>query len=246
MTREEYFGGWSRVIDFKELDVVLGKLGKMNPGTICPSVNNIFKAFELCRYDSLKAVFLGQDPYPQKGVATGVLFGNSSDTPEDRLSPSLQVIREAAVNYEVPHGVVTFDNTMESWARQGILMINSALTCDLNSPGSHTMLWRSFISKLLTGLSRNNTGIVYVLFGRQAQTFEPYIDGRFNEVMRIEHPAYFARRKEKMPYSLFTDINKLINGIYGTVIEWYRDSNINFNTYENGEENDCFYWPEPL
>lgn len=107
-----------------------------------------------------KVVFLGQDPYPQKGVATGILFGNSEDTPEDRLSPSLQIVKEAAINYEIPHNRIEFDNTLESWAKQGILMINTALTCEV---GSHFELWKPFVSKLIHNLSYKNNGIVYLL-----------------------------------------------------------------------------------
>lgn len=246
MTVEEYFGDWRRLIDMKELGIALGKLNKINPALICPSLNNIFKAFELCSHRDLKVVMLGMDPYPQKGVATGVLFGNKADVPEDKLSPSLQVVKEAAINYEIPHGVITFDQTLESWAKQGILMINSALTCEVNKVGSHTMLWRPFISKLLKNLSEHDTGIIYVLFGKQAQTFEPYINKQFNNIIKVEHPAYFARTRKIMPYSVFTDINKLLKGKYGTEIEWYQDSNNNLINEENERETDSsddFFWP---
>ena len=193
MTAEEYFGDWSRIIDMKELGVVLNKLNKVNPALICPSLNNVFKAFELCSHRDLKVVMLGMDPYPQKGVATGVLFGNKV--------------------------------------------------------GSHTMLWRPFISKLLKNLSEHDTGIIYVLFGRQAQTFEPYINKQFNDIIKVEHPAYFARTGKIMPYSVFTDINKLLKGKYGTEIEWYQDSNNNLINEENETERDSsddFFWSCPL
>lgn len=122
MTVKEYFGSWESLIDMRELQIVLCRLSHVNPAFICPSISNIFKAFELCTYNDLKVVFLGQDPYPQKGVATGILFGNKASVPENKLSPSLQVIKEAAINYEIPHGTTTFDQTMESWAKQGILL----------------------------------------------------------------------------------------------------------------------------
>lgn len=243
MTIEEYFGDWQKIIDIKELNTVLGKLNKMNSSLICPTLNNIFKAFKLCSYKDLKIVMLSQDPYPQKGVATGILFGNKDDVPEDKLSPSLQIIKEAAINYEIPHGIISFDQTLESWAKQGILMINSALTCEINKIGSHTMLWRPFISKLLKNLSKYDTGIIYVLFGQQAQTFEPYINKQLNNIIKVEHPAYFARANKIMPYSIFTDINKLLKGKYGTEIEWYQDSNNvitdNENETKRDSSNDC-------
>ena len=161
-------------------------------------------------------------PYPQKGVATGILFGNDKEVTKENLSPSLKIVKEACINYEIPHNSIIFDQTLESWAKQGILMINSALTVEMNKVGSHVMLWRPFISKLLKNLSDNNTAIVYVLFGRQAQTFKPYI-GKFNHIIEVEHPAYFARTNTKMPSELFRNVSNLVKGIYGVLIEWYQE-----------------------
>lgn len=222
MQIDEYFGDWLTVIDQRELNNVIGKLnmvGKTKP--IVPAYKDIFKAFTLCSRRDCKIVFLGQDPYPQKGVATGVLFGNKEDTSE--LSPSLEVIKEAAINYEIPHPPLKFDVTLESWAKQGILMINSAFTCEMNKPGSHVMLWRPFVSKLLQNLSNTTPGLVYVLFGEQAQTFEPYINKRVNSVIKIHHPAYYARTHTKMPYWVFTELNKLMKYSYGVPIKWYEE-----------------------
>lgn len=156
-------------------------------------------------------------------MATGVLFGNRKEVDEDNLSPSLNVVKEAAINLEVPHYCITFDNSLESWSKQGILMINSALTVEMNRIGSHVMLWRPFIAKLLKNLSEYNTAIVYVLFGRQAQTFKPYINDRFNHIIEIEHPAYFARSGTKMPHQLFVDISNNVKEIYGVPIKWYEE-----------------------
>lgn len=157
-------------------------------------------------------------PYPQKGVATGILFGNSKETPEDKLSPSLQVVKESAINFEIPHNIITFDQTLESWAKQGILMINSALTCEVNKVGSHVNQWRPFVSKLVKNLSYRETGLIYVLFGKQAQTLKPYINERYNDIIEVEHPAYFARTNKIMPYSVFEQMNDILYGRYGEKI----------------------------
>ena len=224
MILEEYFGRWMRIIDKRELESVLSKLGpeyKRKP--ICPAQSNVFKAFEVCPYDKLKVVMLGQDPYPQKGVATGILFGNKEGTRDEDLSPSLQIIKEAAINFEIPHNCIIFDPTLESWAKQGILMINSALTVEMNKIDSHVMLWRPFIASLLKKLSENETGIIYVLFGKQAQTFKPYINKQFNTLLEKNHPAYFARTGEAMPHTVFEQISKLTKGVYGMPITWYQE-----------------------
>lgn len=224
MTLDEYFGDWMKVIDRTELNNVMAKVGQeYRRKPICPAQPDVFKAFRLCSLKNLKIVMLFQDPYPQKGVATGLALANNSKTLDSELSPSLKVIKEAVINFEIPHYCITFDQTLESWAKQGILMINSALTVEMNRIGSHVMLWRPFIAKLLKNLSEYNTAIVYVLFGRQAQTFKPYINNRFNHIIKIEHPAYFARSGTKMPHQLFVDISNKVKEIYGVPIKWYEE-----------------------
>lgn len=218
MTIDEYFGDWMKVLDRVETMKMMGWLKTVNSNTLCPTLPNVFRAFKLCPYKECRVVFIGQDPYPQKGVATGILFGNSKETPEDKLSPSLQVVKESAINFEIPHNIITFDQTLESWAKQGILMINSALTCEVNKVGSHVNQWRPFVSKLVKNLSYRETGLIYVLFGKQAQTLKPYIDERYNDIIEIEHPAYFARTNKIMPYSVFKQMNDMLYGRYGEKI----------------------------
>lgn len=222
MTAAEYFGDWIKVIDDKQLTSIMKWLKRVNVSTLCPSPSNIFRAFRLCPLKDCKAVFLGQDPYPQKGVATGILFGNSTETPEDSLSPSLQVIKESIINYEVPHGRIEFDNSLESLATQGILMINTALTCEINKVGIHFNIWKPFMSSLLYNLSKYNNSLAYILFGNQASLFKENIT-RASIIIETYHPAYYARRGEKMPYSVFTDFNSVIEGIYGERINFYKE-----------------------
>lgn len=227
MTIEEYFGDWMRVIDKPEAMKIMGWLKTVNPNTLCPALPNVFRAFKLCSLKDCRVVMIGMDPYPDKFMgkprATGILFGNNKDVPEDKLSPSLQVVKESAINFEIPHNIITFDQTLESWAKQGILMINSALTCELNKVGSHVNQWGSFVSKLLKNLSERETGIVYILFGRQAQTLKPYINERYNDIIEIEHPAYFARSNKIMPYSVFRQMNDILYGRYGERITLFNE-----------------------
>ena len=222
MTIDEYFGDWMKVLDRNETMKIMGWLRTVNKETLCPNIKDVFKAFKLCPYNKCRVIFVGQDPYPQRGVAQGVLFGNSSDTPENKLSPSLQVIKESVINFEIPHNLITFDPTLESWAKQGILMINSALTTEIDKVGIHMMKWRPFMIAFLKQMSMINPGIIYVLFGSQAQILEPYIS-KDNYVLKIEHPAYFARINKKMPYHIWKDINKILYDLYGERIEWFKE-----------------------
>ena len=75
----------------------------------------------------------------------------------------------------------------------------------------------------LKSLSEYNTALIYVLLGRQAQSFKPYINDKLNHVIEIEHPAYFARNGTKMPYQLFIDISNKVKELYGIPLKWYEE-----------------------
>ena len=223
MTIDEYFGDWMKVLDRKETVKIMNWLKTTDSSTLCPSIKNVFKAFKLCSYNECKVIFIGQDPFPQKGVAQGVLFGNSSNTPEDKLSPSLKVVKESVINFDIPHNLITFDPTLESWAKQGILMLNSALTTEVGKVGIHTLKWRPFIGSFLKNMSEKNTGIIYVFFGSQAKSLNTYINNNNNYKLFIEHPAYYARLNKRMPSDIWYTVQKLVYNIYGTLIKWYKE-----------------------
>lgn len=234
MTIQEYFGDWSTVIDLSEADRLMRKLSA-SKATICPQLKNVFRAFLLCPYRDLKVVILAQDPYPtlkttvleglpsRSPVATGLAFANSSDTPLSSYSPSLEVLKESVIDFTVPHRTITFDPSLEKWAEQGVLLLNSALTCEAGRIGSHALLWRPFIKSLLTNLSLYHTGIVYLLMGTEAQSFEPYINKKFNYIRRIRHPAWYHRQHEHMPSDIWREINTIVKGQTGSTIEWYQE-----------------------
>lgn len=223
MTINEYFGDWMKVLDRNETIKIMNWLKTTDSSTLCPSIKNVFKAFKLCSYSECKVILVGQDPYPQKGVAQGILFGNSSDTPEDKLSPSLKVVKESVINFDIPHNLITFDPTLESWAKQGILMLNSALTTEVGKVGIHTLKWRPFIGSFLKNMSEKNPGIIYVFFGSQAKSLANYINSNNNYKLFIEHPAYYARLNKRMPSDIWYTVQKLVYNIYGTSIEWYKE-----------------------
>lgn len=225
MTIQEYFGDWSRVIPLTEADHVVMKLSKVS-NSLCPKLGNVFKAFKLCQLNNLKVVILGQDPYPQKGIATGIAFANAADIPENLLSPSLIVLRDSVIDFTRPHGNINFDPSLEKWEEQGVLMLNSALSCEIGKPGSHSLLWYPFTKELLTNLSLHVPGIVYVLMGNQAQGFESYINKHFNYIIRCRHPAWYVRNKTKLPSDCWKQINDMLKGQNGSGIEWYEEQEL--------------------
>lgn len=166
----------------------------------CPSFPLIFRAFSLCPYNTCKVVILGQDPYPQAGVATGLAFANRKEA--KTLSPSLKALMTAV------NATEDFDVSLAEWSKQGILLLNTALTCKLNQIGSHVELWRPFITKFIQNLNQQRSDLIYVLLGFQAQYFSKYIN---NNVVIIEkHPAYYARVGVSMPNDVFLKINNIL------------------------------------
>jgi uracil-DNA glycosylase len=217
-TVESVFGEWYKYFDSYELYKLLPSLIMMyNDGTqMCPKQSDVFKAFRACPYNTCKVIFIGQDPYPQKDVATGILFANKQEVKEKDYSPSLKVIKEAIKNLENQNNCYIFDPTLMNWASQGILMLNSALTVELGKIGSHTMLWRNFMSKFLFNVSRSKE-FIFVLFGEQAKTFKPYI--KSNNILCVKHPAYYARTGIPMPAKVFEDINRILDK---DTINWFK------------------------
>jgi uracil-DNA glycosylase len=222
MTIEEYFGDWSAVVDLKEADRITKRLSASG-NVICPSLKDIFKAFRLCPLNSLRVCIIGMDPYPQKGVATGLAFANHANTPESSYSPSLGILKESVIDYTIPHRRINFDPSLEKWEAQGVLLLNSALSCEIGRVGSHVLLWRPFITSFLTNLSRCSTGIVYILMGSQAQSLESCIDTKSNYVIRIRHPSYYARTKTRMPSDIWRQVDQILIGQNGYGIEWYQE-----------------------
>ena len=210
MSLVEYFRDWLKVIDKNELYSAINKINTTDFSTLCPNYDNIFNCFTACKLHDLKVVILGMSPYPQLNKATGIAFGNKRETLDKDLSPSLQVIKESVINYEIPQKSGIFDPSFEDWEKQGVLMLNCALTCKVGLPSSHLGLWRPFISKLIYNMSRYMTACVYVLFGEEAKTFEPYIS-QYNYVIKEKHPSYYARNHKKLRYDLWDEINNHLN-----------------------------------
>ena len=134
---------------------------------IAPNINNIFRAFELCEYESTKVVIFGQDPYFQKGYANGLAFSVNEHIP---TPASLKNIYS-----EIKNDIGILHNSigcLEGWAKDGVLLLNSSLTVEISKPGSHSKIgWHKFITNVVKLLS-NKKNIVFILWGNHAQSFK--------------------------------------------------------------------------
>lgn len=208
-------------INIKELNTILKKLSPIQ-NKLCPDINSIFIPFKLCTPQDCRVVILGQSPYPQKGIATGLAFANNPNTQEDKIPPSLRVLRNSCIDYTKVHNYpLEFDLSLESWAKQGVLLLNSALTTEINNTDAHILLWRPFMISLLSELSKYNNNIIFALLGNQAKSFKGYIKSNF--ILEENHPSYYARLGKDMPSDIFHNINKIMKYLYNEKIAWYKE-----------------------
>jgi uracil-DNA glycosylase len=183
---------------------------------VYPAAGDIFKAFKLCPPSKLRVVILGQDPY-HNGAATGLAFANA---PEKAISPSLRVIqKELAHSYG--DGFV-FNQDLEYWAQQGVLLLNTALTVVEGKPGSHLEIWKPFISDLIDVITVSHTGIVFMLWGAKAQAWETIEMSMFNHLLKAPHPAaeLYGGSKSFVGSRNFLDADGLLLMNFNEVIYW--------------------------
>lgn len=170
------------------------------PGQTLPGRQHVFRAFELTPLSSVKVVVLGQDPYPTGGQADGlafsVRFGTRVPQSLERIFSNLQADR--AVNFSRPSG-----GDLSEWARQGVLMLNSALTVRENAAGSHRDLWRDFTLRVLEVVNDKADPVVFLLWGDAANELADAvsIDETRHKVIRSTHP----RRETSSQYPRFAD-----------------------------------------
>jgi len=156
--------------------------------TVYPPARNIFSAFDLCPFDTVKVVIVGQDPYHGAGQANGLSFSVNDRV---ALPPSLQNIYQEIHN---DLGITpSSSGDLSRWATQGVLMLNSVLSVAANRPASHAGKgWEQFTDSVIQSLNANRKHIVYLLWGKYAQTKGTVINREQNLVLTSGHPSPYS------------------------------------------------------
>lgn len=155
---------------------------------VYPPAPQVFRAFDLCPFTSVKVVIVGQDPYHGAGQANGLSFSVNDGV---TLPPSLKnIYKEIHSDLGItplPSGDLT------RWASQGVLMLNSVLTVLASTPASHGgMGWETFTDAVIGALNAKRKNIVYLLWGKYAQTKGSVIDREKNLVLTSAHPSPYS------------------------------------------------------
>ncbi len=153
-----------------------------------PPLKHVFRAFEECPEKDLKVIIIGQDPYPHMNVADGMAFSCGLT---GRPQPSLKFIFQEVERTVYQDWPTYQDPDLKRWANQGVLLINTALTCEIDKVGSHYNIWNDFIMYLLDMLNLTKSGLIFILLGAKAQELEAVL-GQNHYVLKASHPASAA------------------------------------------------------
>lgn len=191
------------------------KQEKMTKQTIYPKKSEIFSAFKHCPYNKVKVVIIGQDPYHGEGQAHGMCF---SVKPGIKVPPSLKNIYKEQLSdlsiIQPDHGF------LESWAEQGILLLNNVLTVRKSAAGSHRKKgWEIFTDKVIELLNHKKENLVFILWGNDAKTKGAKIDRTKHLVLESAHPSPFSVTKF-LGNKHFSKCNKYLESHHIKKINW--------------------------
>ena len=209
---EEHLRSEIRKPYFAEL---VEKLNSEYENEVCyPSKERIFNAFNLCPFNKVKVVILGQDPYYKKEQAMGLSFS----VPEGiKLPLSLRKIYKE-IHSDLGKPIPT-SGDLTRWAKQGVLLLNATLTVRAHEANSHQALgWQNFTDAAIKALNKNREHIVFMLWGNNAKKKKNLIDINRHCIIESYHPA--ARKRYKFKKHQFTCCNAYLKQQGLDEIDW--------------------------
>ena len=214
-------GDWATYLSDEKnkdyFDSLLSFLNSRAGHEIYPPRGTWFKAFEYSSFSSTKVVILGQDPYHGEGQAEGLSFS----VPKGMgIPPSLRNIYK-----ELDQDDVDFTNPghghLENWAKQGVLLLNSVLTVEKNSPASHANQgWEVFTDQVITLLNDNKDNLVFLLWGAYANKKSVLIDSNKHLILSAAHPSPFSAHKGFFGCKHFSKTNSYLKASNQELIDW--------------------------
>lgn len=182
---------------------------------IFPKEEIRFLAFDLCSFEDIKVCILGQDPYHQEGQAMGLCFSVPADV---KTPPSLvNIFKELYQDL----GIQKIDGDLTSWAKQGVLLLNSSLSVKESCANSHSKLWKDFTDDAIKYISDEREGIIFILWGTNAKSKKKFIDDNKHYILESNHPSPLsANRGGFFGCKHFSKCNEILLRNNKTQIEW--------------------------
>ncbi len=183
---------------------------------IYPPADSIFRALNITPFDHVKVIILGQDPFHGAGQAHGLSFSVPKGVP---IPPSLKNIYKELiedVNIRQP-----MSGDLTSWAKQGVLLLNSTLTVRAGHAGSHQKKgWEQFTNTIISKLSTDRQGLVFLLWGAYARAKKELIDQSVHFILESAHPSPFSAHTGFLGSKQFSKTNELLLSMNKTPIDW--------------------------
>ncbi|WP_338366509.1 uracil-DNA glycosylase [uncultured Pseudoalteromonas sp.] len=183
-----------------------------------PPESQVFSAFEATALNNIRVVILGQDPYHGEGQAHGLCF---SVLPEvKKLPPSLKnMYKELATDipgFEIPtHGY------LQSWAEQGVFLLNTVLTVEQGQAHSHKHLgWEQFTDNVIAHINAHCKGVVFILWGAHAQKKGKNINGACHHILKGPHPSPLSAHRGFFGCKHFSQTNEILQAQGDKPINW--------------------------
>ena len=203
---KEYF---IKLTDFVRNEYLSGK-------KIYPDAKNIFNAFNLCPFESVKVVIIGQDPYHGDGQANGLCFSVNEGVP---FPPSLKNIFKEV--YDDVGAPIPTSGELDRWAEQGVLLLNSVLTVKAHNAASHAGHgWEIFTDAVVRAIAERKEGVVYMLWGSYAQRKGAIANPQRNLILHSVHPSPLSSYRGFFGCKHFSKANDYLMSIGKEPIKW--------------------------
>lgn len=219
MDWQEIFHNIKKEHDFSEMESFLEE--EYQNKTIYPDRENIYQAFDLTPLDRVKVVILGQDPYHGPNQAHGLAF---SVQPDAKFPPSLRNIykeleEDIGCKRETPH--------LQDWANEGVLLLNTVLTVEAHKAHSHKDIgWEIFTDEIIKSVSRELDDVVFVLWGKPAQSKIKMIDTERHHIIQSVHPSPLSAYRGFFGSKPFSKTNEYLTSNGKDPIKWCGGDNL--------------------
>jgi uracil-DNA glycosylase len=205
---------WIPLLDNDRLELILTKLNKFKTDKqkILPTKNKIFQAFKYFELNETKVIWIGIDPYISCHQATGLSFSVPKDC---KIPPSLKNIYTELKLYDKSHGNLT------NWViNNQFLMLNSSLTVLEGKSNTHKKIWKEYTDKLIKDISDKTTKIIFLLFGKEAQSKVKYIDTTKHIIINSVHPSPLSAYNGFFNRKIFDKLDNYYEKIFKKKIDW--------------------------
>ena len=184
--------------------------------TVYPARENIFNALKLTPYADVRVVILGQDPYHGEGQAHGLAFSVQPGVPAPPSLVNIFKEQQTDVGLTIPN-----NGYLVPWAKQGVLLLNTALTVRANEPNSHRGRgWEQFTDRVITCLNEREQPLIFLLWGKNALAKEALVTNLRHMVLRAPHPSPLSASRGFFGCRHFSKTNALLEAENLPPIQW--------------------------